>query len=432
MPKSVENSLFGRRIEIPGYELHGQGQAASRSKRTRSPPQKKIAARTPTPPVTTGRQTRSSQPAPASKEAARQAVARAKLQYQIKMREKPSQEEGRAQKKPRLILPESSEDEEDDGEEEEGEEEEGHSSARSDSDDSVDDPPYKKDPTERADDDDDDDGDDDDDQPLKELEALSSPTNVLQDILKLVEEGVLAWQASIRDLRFMEPRPELLQAAMVYWDLVMHVFRFRNDKMCPTVEEFQAYLRGFTDCEFLAIPPFEEDMSQLLLTKLNIPEELSTSIIQNGELNIAGVEHFPRQLVEKPMVYLELLIEEWYAFLNDMQSEDIVWRCPWLNLPVMTVNSAGFKRVVLAGLMSFTFYIPGRTLCQLGTSQESRCFGKERFELPTFDDHNLQAYEYSWSNREQEEPLPDPITWLESRYVKWLHREVKARSRGYF
>ncbi|KAI8568932.1 hypothetical protein RHMOL_Rhmol02G0239300 [Rhododendron molle] len=37
--------------------------------------------------------------------------------------------------------------------------------------------------------------------------------------------------ASIRDLRFMEPRPELLQAAMVYWDPVMHVFRFHNDEM---------------------------------------------------------------------------------------------------------------------------------------------------------------------------------------------------------
>ncbi|KAI8542654.1 hypothetical protein RHMOL_Rhmol08G0154900 [Rhododendron molle] len=127
------------------------------------------------------------------------------------------------------------------------------------------------------------------------------------------------------------------------------------------------------------------------------------------------------------MVYPELMIEEWYAFLNDIQSEDIVWRCLWLNLPAMTVNSVGFKRVILAGLTSFTFYILGQTLRQLGRNQESRCFGRERFGLPTFDSHNLQAYQYSWNNRELEEPLPDPITWLESHYVKWLHREVKAR-----
>ncbi|KAI8551022.1 hypothetical protein RHMOL_Rhmol06G0152500 [Rhododendron molle] len=59
----------------------GQGQVTSRSKRTRLPPQKKLAARTPTPPVTTRRQTRSSQPAAVSEEAARKAVARAELQY---------------------------------------------------------------------------------------------------------------------------------------------------------------------------------------------------------------------------------------------------------------------------------------------------------------------------------------------------------------
>ncbi|KAI8555090.1 hypothetical protein RHMOL_Rhmol05G0147300 [Rhododendron molle] len=77
-----------------------QGRATSRSKRTRSPPQKKIAARTPTPPVTSRRQTRSSQPANASKEAARQVVLRAEERYRISMRERPSREEGRAQRNP--------------------------------------------------------------------------------------------------------------------------------------------------------------------------------------------------------------------------------------------------------------------------------------------------------------------------------------------
>ncbi|KAI8524696.1 hypothetical protein RHMOL_Rhmol13G0168400 [Rhododendron molle] len=77
----------------------------------------------------------------------------------------------------------------------------------------------------------------------------------------------------------------------------------------------------------------------------------------------------------------------------------------------MTVSSAGFKRVVLAGLTSFTFYIPGQTLRQLGTTQGNRRFGREHFELPTFEDHNLQIYKYSWNNRELEGPLLDSITW---------------------
>ncbi|KAI8555065.1 hypothetical protein RHMOL_Rhmol05G0145700 [Rhododendron molle] len=66
--------------------------------------------------------------------------------------------------------------------------------------------------------------------------------------------------AAIRDLRYMEPRPELLQAALVYWDPTLHVFQFYEDAMCPTVEEFQAYLRGFNSVHALPMPLFQEDM----------------------------------------------------------------------------------------------------------------------------------------------------------------------------
>ncbi|KAI8546935.1 hypothetical protein RHMOL_Rhmol07G0158300 [Rhododendron molle] len=79
--------------------MQAQGWATSRSKRTRSPPQKKLAARTPAPPVASQRQTRSSQPVAASKEAARQAMACAEERYRIAMRKRPSLEEQRVQKK---------------------------------------------------------------------------------------------------------------------------------------------------------------------------------------------------------------------------------------------------------------------------------------------------------------------------------------------
>ncbi|KAI8555268.1 hypothetical protein RHMOL_Rhmol05G0161800 [Rhododendron molle] len=108
-----------------------------------------------------------------------------------------------------------------------------------------------------------------------------------------------------------------------------------------------------------------------------------------------GFDHFPRYLVERPMLYPELLMVEWYAFLNDMQSEDIVWRCPWLNLQEMTVNSGEFKRVVIAGLTSFTFYIPRWILRRLGISQGNKRFGREHFKLPDFNARNLHVYRYS-------------------------------------
>ncbi|KAI8537838.1 hypothetical protein RHMOL_Rhmol09G0055200 [Rhododendron molle] len=146
-----------------GKKPQGQGQATSRSKRTRSPPQKKLAARTPVPTATPQRQTRSSQAAAAGKEPARQVAARAGEQFRIAVRKRPSSEEQRAYKRPKLVMLPTSEDEEDDEDEEEDEEEgeeEEHSSARSDSDDSVDDPAYREDPKDGADDDDD--GSDDD------------------------------------------------------------------------------------------------------------------------------------------------------------------------------------------------------------------------------------------------------------------------------
>ncbi|KAI8572071.1 hypothetical protein RHMOL_Rhmol01G0170200 [Rhododendron molle] len=148
-----------------GKKPQAQGRATSRSKRTRSPPQKKLAARTPIPAATPQRQTRSSQVAAAGKEPVGQAMARAEERFRIAMRQRPSSEEHRAPKRPKLVLlPTSEDEEEDDGDEEEDEEEEEeeeeHSSARSDSDDSVDDPAYREEPKDGADDDDD--GSDDD------------------------------------------------------------------------------------------------------------------------------------------------------------------------------------------------------------------------------------------------------------------------------
>ncbi|KAI8573239.1 hypothetical protein RHMOL_Rhmol01G0263100 [Rhododendron molle] len=148
-----------------GKKPQAQGRATSRSKRTRSPPQKKLAARTPIPAATPQRQTRSSQAAAAGKEPVGQAMARAEERFRIAMRQRPSSEEHRAPKRPKLVLlPTSEDEEEDDGDEEEDEEEEEeeeeHSSARSDSDDSVDDPAYREEPKDGADDDDD--GSDDD------------------------------------------------------------------------------------------------------------------------------------------------------------------------------------------------------------------------------------------------------------------------------
>ncbi|KAI8534992.1 hypothetical protein RHMOL_Rhmol10G0140300 [Rhododendron molle] len=82
-------------------------------------------------------------------------------------------------------------------------------------------------------------------------------------------------------------------------------------------------------------------------------------------------------------------IEGWIRFMNEMSPQEIIWRHEELDIPDMAVNSAGFERMGIAGLSSFTFYIPGRILRQLGISQGSHRAGMETFHTPAFIAQNL-------------------------------------------
>ncbi|KAI8530015.1 hypothetical protein RHMOL_Rhmol11G0021100 [Rhododendron molle] len=72
--------------------------------------------------------------------------------------------------------------------------------------------------------------------------------------------------------------------------------------------------------------------------------------------------------------------------------EEVDWRCPWQDLPDMAIHFAGFERMVIAGLTSFTFYIPGRMLRQLGLSQGQNRAGTEDFCIPNFSAQTLHEY----------------------------------------
>ncbi|KAI8530074.1 hypothetical protein RHMOL_Rhmol11G0026900 [Rhododendron molle] len=47
---------------------------------------------------------------------------------------------------------------------------------------------------------------------------------------------------AFRFLQSIRLCPEILWAALQFWDPDVHVFRFRDNELCPMVEEFQAYL----------------------------------------------------------------------------------------------------------------------------------------------------------------------------------------------
>jgi hypothetical protein len=86
--------------------------------------------------------------------------------------------------------------------------------------------------------------------------------------------------ASFRYLRHVPLRPTLLRAALRFWDPDVHVFCFGDDEICPTIEEFQAYLRTFVSPTFV-VPPYQVSMLGLLATLLNI-----SRILEGGQINI--------------------------------------------------------------------------------------------------------------------------------------------------
>ncbi|KAI8547540.1 hypothetical protein RHMOL_Rhmol07G0204100 [Rhododendron molle] len=83
-------------------------------------------------------------------------------------------------------------------------------------------------------------------------------TFVVSDWLSFRTHGL----AAIRFLRSIRLRPEILWSALRFWDPDVYVFRF-GDELCPTVEEFQAYLQGFTSST-IVIPPYRKSMSMFL------------------------------------------------------------------------------------------------------------------------------------------------------------------------
>ena len=125
-----------------------------------------------------------------------------------------------------------------------------------------------------------------------------------------------------------------------------------------------------------------------------------------------------------------MTFSEWEEFLLHLTPEEIVWRVPWLDLPDMTIHSAGFGRVVILGTSGFTFYIPGRFLRQLGVSQGRTRAGIEDFEIPPFTVQRAMAFQRRWGNRELVAADPEFFPGLDSSYLTWLHRDLAERERN--
>ena len=127
------------------------------------------------------------------------------------------------------------------------------------------------------------------------------------------------------------------------------------------------------------------------------------------------------------MIYPEMSEEDWFVFMQQITPNEIVWRHGALDIADMATNSAGFERMVIAGLTSFTSYIPGRILRQLGISQGLHRAGTEAFHIPAFTAQNLIGYEHNWGSRQLGGADPAFSTKLKRRYKAWLRKDIARR-----
>jgi hypothetical protein len=90
---------------------------------------------------------------------------------------------------------------------------------------------------------------------------------------------------SVRFLRGVRLQPSLLRAALDFWDPDLHVFRFGLDELCPTVEDFQAYLRGY-DSAAPVVPELQKSFPPILVSKLGISGGTAGNLVKGNRLNI--------------------------------------------------------------------------------------------------------------------------------------------------
>ena len=90
---------------------------------------------------------------------------------------------------------------------------------------------------------------------------------------------------ALRHLREVAIRPVLLHAAARFWDPEVHVFRFGSQELCPTVEEFHAYLGSHDSAEPI-IPMIRESMKNILKARLGVSGNAAEFLTRGNVINI--------------------------------------------------------------------------------------------------------------------------------------------------
>ncbi|KAI8568252.1 hypothetical protein RHMOL_Rhmol02G0184000 [Rhododendron molle] len=108
---------------------------------------------------------------------------------------------------------------------------------------------------------------------------------------------------SMRYLRNIRLRPELLRAAVSFWDPEVHVFRFGDQELCPTVEEFRAYLGGFGSGEVI-IPPVRESAYRVLVAALGLSDNAARYLLFSPPGDLRDMTYQTRRMIALCMCLL--------------------------------------------------------------------------------------------------------------------------------
>ena len=109
-----------------------------------------------------------------------------------------------------------------------------------------------------------------------------------------------------------------------------------------------------------------------------------------------------------------------------LSTVNIAWRCPWLNLSVMSYSMPRQPGIQLIGLTHCVFYFPFRFWRQFGHDQTCP---EEGIEYPTaFLVRGTQLAQYAIARRTRELLVPAPTfsCTLSDECIAWLDEEAQV------
>ena len=167
--------------------------------------------------------------------------------------------------------------------------------------------------------------------------------------------------------------------------------------------------------------PFKIFVQIWLCEKLNLLEDVDWNWV-----------YTPQRISTRDLRHPDLPEHMWRETMADIGIHGIVWRGYGLDIEYSAVQTAGFYRMVIPGMKSFTFYIPMRTLRQLGVNQEVPADDSVIFELPGFNVRTLQRFQLAWEDRHlYHRTLNYYTTMMDPLYESWLRMDVRRRHRTY-